>query len=57
MDAGLYGTVWIAGEFEWHEAARHPAQIFAVDPVGVKGAPDRGNDAHAPVPEPAVHVL
>ena len=34
-----------------------PAQVLAVDAVGGEGAADQVDDRHAPVAQPAVHVL
>ena len=39
------------------ERAVDPAEVLAVDPVVVEGRPDRADELHAAVAQPAVHVL
>ena len=57
MDAGLGDPVGVAGEVGRREGPGDPAQVLAVDAVGREGATDEVDDRHAPVAQPAVHVL
>ena len=57
MHAGLGDPVRVARHLRGREGAVHPAQVLAVDAVAGERAADHADDGHAPVAEPAVHVL
>ncbi len=57
MDAGLRDPVRIAGHVRRSEASGDPAQVLPVDAIGREGPTDDGDDRHAAVAQPTVHVL
>ena len=57
MDPGLRDPVGIAGELLGSEGPGHPPEVLPVHAVGGEGAADQGDDRHAAVTQPAVHVL
>ena len=54
--AGLDDPAGVAGQLGGAERALHPAQVLAVDPVGLERRPDLADQRHAAVAQPAIHV-
>ena len=57
VDAGLGDPVGVAGQVGRGEGPGDPAEVLPVDAVAGEGPADQLDDRHAPVAQPAVHVL
>ena len=57
MYPGLDDAVGVAGHGVGGEPPGHPAEVLAVHPVVVERPPHGADELHAPITQPAVHVL